>query len=36
MFAVRLQGGHVLRCEEWTLLRAAVTNSRPGALGPAA
>jgi len=36
MFAVRLQGGHVLRCEEWTLLRAAATNSRPGALGPAA
>jgi len=40
MFALRLQGGHVLSCEECAPLRAqsgaADTNSRPGALGPAA
>jgi hypothetical protein len=39
MFAMRLRGGHVLRCEEWALLRAqtaAAPCKRPDALGPAA
>lgn len=40
MFAVRLRGGHVLRCEEWGPLRAqsgvAAAKDRPGAVGPCA
>jgi hypothetical protein len=40
MFALRLQGGHVLFCEEWALFRAqpsaAEEGDSPGTLGPTA